>query len=176
VIVAIFPDDIVRQLDSALDDLASWIVQIDVDLTRRFEHAKAARGRVEERDESLRENVLARVLLHVVQPARPVDTPVHHMHSRDGAAPWTTCSTPLSPSSIHSTTRAPLSVPVSLGLAAASRIKRSAIEHDRGPTTDAISDVNHASFKLDQMGIGIIKTFSYRHGIVYPQITQICSV
>ncbi len=34
---------------------------------------------------------------------------------RAGVIPWTTCNTPLSPSSMHSTTRAPLSVPVSLG-------------------------------------------------------------
>src|ERR1051326_2908613 len=50
-------------------------------------------------------------------------------------------------------------------LTAAGRIKRCAVEHDRGPTTDAIAQINHTSVKLDQMRVGIIKTFSYSHTI-----------
>jgi predicted metalloprotease with PDZ domain len=48
-------------------------------------------------------------------------------------------------------------------LAAAGRIKRGAIEHDGGPATDAVSDVNHSRFKLDQVRVGVVKTFSHRH-------------
>jgi hypothetical protein len=48
-------------------------------------------------------------------------------------------------------------------LTTASRIKRSAIENERGPATDAIGDVDDACVKLDQMRIGIIETFGYRH-------------
>src|SRR5215217_8443394 len=48
-------------------------------------------------------------------------------------------------------------------LPTARRIKRSAVEHDCSPTTDAVSDIDNASIKLDQMRIRIIKTFSYGH-------------
>src|SRR6185503_9106142 len=58
------------------------ITQIHINLTRSFEHTKTPRGRVEKRDERLRENVLPGVLLHVVQSTRPVHTPVHNRTTR----------------------------------------------------------------------------------------------
>jgi len=43
------------------------------------------------------------------------------------------------------------------------RIKRGTIENDSRPATHAIAEIDNASFKLDQMRIGIIETFGYRH-------------
>src|SRR4029079_5194005 len=79
---AIFPDNVVREFNCAFDDLCCWVTQIDIDLTRSFEHTKTPRGRIEESDERLREDVLSRVLLHVVQSTRPVHTPMHDRTTR----------------------------------------------------------------------------------------------
>jgi hypothetical protein len=49
-------------------------------------------------------------------------------------------------------------------LTAASRIKRRAVENDTAPTTNAIRYVNHTSFKLDKMRVGIIESLGYGHG------------
>src|SRR6476660_5810710 len=70
----IFPNDIVRQLDRAFDNFSSGINQLNINLTRLLQHAKTLRRRVEELHKCLRKNVLPGVLLHVVQPARPIDT------------------------------------------------------------------------------------------------------
>src|SRR6185369_4049198 len=157
---AILPDYVVRELNRALDYPSRRIIQLDVDLARRLEHAKAARGSVEKRDERLRKNVLARVLLHVVQPSRPVDAPSYHITARRRRtldhvqhAVITVVDTL---DNTHTIERARVA-----RLTTASRIKRSAIENERGPAANAIGDVDDACLKLDQMGIGIIETFGY---------------
>jgi hypothetical protein len=102
------------------------------------------------------------VLLHVVQPARPIDSPSYyitatrrrtldHVQHALVAIIDTLDHT-------HAIERASIT-----RLATAGRIKRSAIENECGPATDAITDVSDARFKLDQMRIGIVKTFSYWH-------------
>jgi hypothetical protein len=49
------------------------------------------------------------------------------------------------------------------GLAAAGWIEGSAIKNDSRPTTDTLSHVNHASFKLNEMGVVVVKTFGGLH-------------
>src|SRR6185369_4030788 len=159
---AILPDDIVRQLDRALNHFGRRIVKLNIDLARRLEHAKAACRSIEERDERLRENVLARVLLHVVQPARPIDSPSYHITAtRRRARDHVQHTFVTIVDTLHhayAIERAGIT-----RLTAAGRIKRSAIENECGPATDAITDIDDASFKLNQMRIGIVKTLSYSH-------------
>ena len=168
---SIFPDHIVRELNCAFDYFCSWIIELDVDFARRFHHAKTSRRSVEERDESLRENVLAGVLLYVVQASSPIDSPAHDcITTRRGALDHMKHAVVAVVDALNHTRTVERSSVARLS--AARWIKRRAIENHRGPTTDALSDIYYASFKLDQMRIGIIETFCYWHKL-YPQITQI---
>ena len=159
---AILPDDIVRQLNRTFNHLRRGIVQLNIDLTRRIEHAKAASRSVEEVDKRLRQNVLARVLLQVVQPSRPVDAPAHNITTTRRRTldhvQHTLVAIVDALDHAHAVERTRVT-----RLATASRIKRSAIENEGGPATDTISDIDDASVKLDQMRIGIIETFGYSH-------------
>jgi hypothetical protein len=74
---AVFPDDLVRAPHGPPDALVRRRFQLHVNLARLGEHAEAARLRAEQFDERLREDVLPRVLLHVVEAARPVNAPAH---------------------------------------------------------------------------------------------------
>src|SRR6185503_21191938 len=69
---AVFPYDVISEFDSAFDDVRCRVFQRHVYLTRLFEHAEAARRCIEKCDERLRENVLSRVLLHVIETAGPI--------------------------------------------------------------------------------------------------------
>ena len=104
--------------------------------------------------------MLARVLLDMVQPARPVNSPAHGL-----TASWRRTLDHVQHALIpiidtlnnaYAVERAGIT-----RLAAPSRVKRCAIEDYCGPTTHAIAKIDDASFKLDQMGIGIIETFGY---------------
>src|ERR1044072_6983840 len=160
----ILPDDVVRESNCALDALGGWITQIHIDLTRSFKHTETPSGRVEKRHECLRENVLSRVLLDVVPPAGPVHTPVHSFITQRrltfNQVQQTIVSVVDALDHSHVIERSGVA-----WLTAAGGIKRSAIEHDRGPTADAITLVHNTSVKLQQMGIGIVESFGYRHMI-----------
>src|SRR5215204_2994299 len=64
---AILPNYVVRQFNSTFDHFITWAGKLDVNFAGVMQHPKAARGRFEQSDESLRENVLAGVLLDVVE-------------------------------------------------------------------------------------------------------------
>ena len=53
------------------------MIQVHVDLADLVHHAKAARRRIEESDEGLRQDVLTSMLLNVVQTARPINAAFH---------------------------------------------------------------------------------------------------
>ena len=106
--------------------------------------------------------MLTSVLLHVVQPSRPVDSPAYNITTSRRRALDHVQHALVAIVDTLNNARAVECAGITR-LTAASRIKRSAIENDRGPATDAIGDVHDASFKLDQMRIGIIETFSYWH-------------
>jgi hypothetical protein len=74
---AVLPDDFVGALDGALDALVRRVGQFDIYFRGVGRHAEAAGLRAEQLDESLRENVLPGVLLHVVEAARPIDAAAH---------------------------------------------------------------------------------------------------
>ena len=69
----IFPDDIVSQLNCAIDDSIAGVRQFHINLANLIEHAETARWRIEQGDECLRENVLAGVLLNMIETPRPID-------------------------------------------------------------------------------------------------------
>src|SRR5205085_3871651 len=71
------PDNLVRAVDGPFYFLVRRRGQLNVYLAGVGRHAETARLRAEEFDERLREYVLARVLLHVVEPAVPVNAPAH---------------------------------------------------------------------------------------------------
>ena len=73
----IAPDDLVGAVNGPLDTLVGRVGEVNVHLGGVGHHAEAARLRAEEFDERLREDVLPRVLLHVVEPPRPIYTPAH---------------------------------------------------------------------------------------------------
>jgi hypothetical protein len=106
--------------------------------------------------------VLARVLLHVVQPARPVDPSSYDITARRRRTldhvQHTIIAIVDTLDHTHAVERARVA-----RLTTASRIKRSAIENDSRPATHAIAKIDDASFKLNQMRIGIVETFSYWH-------------
>jgi hypothetical protein len=89
------------------------------------------------------------------QPARPINTPMDQVTARGRRTLDHVKHTVVAVIDALSHARAVECSRVTR-LAAASRIKRSAVEHDRGPTTDAIGDVNNACVELDQMRVGII--------------------
>jgi hypothetical protein len=115
-------------------------------------------------DERLRQNVLAGVLLYVVQPARPINSSSNDRIARRRET-------------LHDVKHATFTIIDALGharaverarvagLSAAGRIKSRAIEHDRAPATDTFRRVDYASFKLDQMRVVIIEAFSRWHGL-----------
>jgi len=102
------------------------------------------------------------VLLHVVQPARPVDSPTHHITTTRRRTLDHVQHAIVTIVDTLNYARAIQRAGITR-LTTAGRINRSAIEHNSRPATHAIAKIDHASFKLDQMRIGIIETFSYWH-------------
>jgi hypothetical protein len=92
--------------------------------------------------------VLARVLLYVIEPARPIDSSFHDRISR-GSNPLDHVKyTLFAVVNALDNARAVECSSVTR-LSAAGWVERRAVKDDRRPTTDAIGDINHASFKLD---------------------------
>jgi hypothetical protein len=67
------PNDLIGEIDCLLDSFVRGIFERHVDLTFVFKYAKTQRWRVEQLDESRRENVLARMLLQMIQASQPID-------------------------------------------------------------------------------------------------------
>src|SRR6266498_3987450 len=49
-------------------------------------------------------------------------------------------------------------------------IKRSAVQSNGGPVDNALTNIDDASVKFNQMGIGVIQTFSWAHGNPWSEI------
>ena len=60
---ATLPNNLIREIDCALNPFGGWIVEIDVNLAVVLEHAEAAGRRREQLHERRRENVLSSMLL-----------------------------------------------------------------------------------------------------------------
>ena len=71
------PDDLIGEIDRLVNLFFRRIVDRDINFAFVFEHAKALRRGVEQLDEGSRENVLARVLLQVIEPALPINPAVN---------------------------------------------------------------------------------------------------
>ena len=69
----ILPDDLVRKIDGLLNSLVGRIIKSHIDFAFVLKHAEAVRWRVEQLYERRRENVLACVLLQVIEPAQPIN-------------------------------------------------------------------------------------------------------
>lgn len=147
---AVFPDDAVGKLDRLVNFLFRRSFKRHVNLGILVEHPKTARLRVEEGDESLRENVLARVLLNVVQAARPIDASLNNCASQQAAAlqdvkhALFACVYALYDARViecSSVARLP----------ASHRVERCAVECDGHPPADALRYPCDASLKLRQM-------------------------
>src|SRR6185503_10528925 len=121
--------------------------EVDVDLARLFQHAKASRWCIEEGDKGLRQDVLASVLLHMIEPASPVDAPFDILAARGCRA-------------LHDVQDAVVTVVNTLNnaravqysgvarLSSASWIEGGAIKNDGGPAANSLGNINHTSFKL----------------------------
>ena len=146
--LSIFPHDVVGQLDCAFDYFVGRVQQLEVDFADFVQHPKTARWRIEESYERLRKNVLAGVLLNVIESPRPINS------SFDGCADFRRA--PLNDVEhavvfVINALQDAFAVECSgvARLAAAGGIKRGAIECDCSPATDAISFVSYEGFKLD---------------------------
>src|SRR6185312_380965 len=157
----VFPDDIVSPLNGALDSFLSRIDQVDIDFADLLHDAKAARRSIEQTHECLRENVLARMLLDVVEPARPIDS------AFDGGADLRRWSLDEMKDKIAFVSAfhyaSAIEHPGVAGLPAASWIEGGPVQRHCGPATDALRDVNHARLELDQVRVSVIETFGCRH-------------
>jgi predicted metalloprotease with PDZ domain len=105
--------------------------------------------------------VLAGVLLNVIEAAGPVDSALYRganrrrwslYYMKHGLALVDAFN---DPSAVKRSRIARLS--------AARGIKSCAVERDCGPAADSLRYLNDARVKLDQMRIGVIETFGYRH-------------
>lgn len=60
-----------------LDSFISRVVEFDINLALVFQHAEAARRRIEQIYEGSRQNMLPRMLLQVIEPPQPIDLAAH---------------------------------------------------------------------------------------------------
>src|SRR5947209_3789212 len=74
---ATLPDDLVRKIDCLLDAFVGGIVEGHINFAFVFKHAKTTRWSIELADKRCRENVLASVLLDVIEPSQPIDLAVN---------------------------------------------------------------------------------------------------
>ena len=71
------PDDLIGEIDRLFNLFVRRIVDRDINFAFMFEHAKALRGRVEQADKGGRKDVLAGVLLDMIEPAQPINPAVN---------------------------------------------------------------------------------------------------
>ena len=69
----VVPDRLVREIDCPLDFFVRRIFEGNVDFALVFHYPKAVGARIKQFDESRGQNVLAGVLLHVVETTFPID-------------------------------------------------------------------------------------------------------
>src|SRR4051812_12662224 len=102
------------------------------------------------------------MLLHVIEPPRPVDPPAHNSISRRrNALDHVKHALIAVVDTLHHTQTVKCSRVARL--TSAGWIERGAIKPHSGPTTDTFSNIDDTSFKLDQVRISVIETFGYSH-------------
>ena len=156
------PDYFVSAINRALNLFIRRVSQINVNLGGVGHHSEAARLRAVEFDERLREYVLPRVLLHVVEPARPVNHAAHaRPRLRHTALDDVQHLSALSLDAVNDARAAEQACVC--GLAAARRVEGRSVEHHRRASFSVRRDGDNARVELDEVRVVVVETFGRVH-------------
>ncbi len=132
--------------------------QLNINLRPVFHHAEATRRCAEERDEGLREEVLAGVLLQVIEASRPIDDPAHARANVGYCAREDVKHAFAFEVKALNDGRAVERAGVK-GLTAARRVESGAVEDDGGAPVAGLGDADNLRVKFRQVRVVVVEAF-----------------